>query len=111
MYWGLDTVSGVSVHTDGVRTFYPDTRVLGIRDGHLLLAQDVTGSEEYDFEDAAPDADLVVEGDHFGFPLTPYRLHRLPLSSVHGLDVETVAEGDDGSATRHALDQLGVGAG
>jgi len=111
MYWGLDTISGVSVHTQDGRTFFPDTRVLGIRDGYLLLTQDVTGSEDFDYEDAAPDADLVFEGDRFSFPLTPYRVHRIPLAEVTRLDVETLAEGDEDCLTEHALGELAVRAG
>ena len=111
MYWGLDTISGVSVHTADGRTFYPDTRVLGIRDGQLLLTQDVTGSDEFDYKDASPDADLICEGERVSFPLSPYRVHRIPLAAVLRLDVETLAEGDEDCLTEHALEQLGVGAG
>lgn len=108
MYWGLDTISGVAVTTAEGRTFYPDSRVLGIRDGQLLLTQDVTGSEDFDYEDAAPEADLVVVGERFGFPLTPYRIHRVPLADVIKVDVEAVAEDDD-SLTSYALVAVSVG--
>lgn len=103
MYWGLDTVSGIAVHTAEGRTFYPDTRVLGIRDGYLLLSQDVTGSEEYDYADAPPEAELVTVGERVAFPLSPYRVHRIPVADVVRLDTETLAEDDEASLTETAL--------
>jgi hypothetical protein len=108
MYWGLDTISGIAVHTAEGRSFYPDTRVLGIRDGYLLLTQDVTGSEEFDYEDAPPEADLLTEGGGFAFPLAPYRIHRIPLADVLRLDTETLAEDDEDSLTAMALAAIGA---
>lgn len=108
MYWGLDTISGVAVHTTAGRVFYPDTRVLGIRGSELLLSQDVTGSDDYDYEDAAPEADLVIEGELCAFPLSRYRLHRLPLADVLRLDVEALAEPDADTMTSQALEAASV---
>lgn len=108
MYWGLDTISGLAVYTAEGRTFYPDTRVLGIRDGDLLLTQDVTGSEDFDYADAPPETALMADGDCFAFPLSPYRIHRIPVADVVRLDTETVAEDDDDSLTAMAVAATGA---
>lgn len=106
MLLDLDTITGVAVYTAQGRTFHPDTRILGLRDGVLWLTQDVTGSEEYDYEDVAPDHDLLDIGQAFALPLTPYRLIPLLLSEVYRFDIETVAESDEDSMTTLALEYL-----
>lgn len=104
MYWDLDTISGLAVHTIDGRTFYPATRVLGVREGSLWLTQDVTGSEDYDYEDVSPGQEPVRAGEVSAMPLTPYRLIELPLATVLRLDVETVADSDEDSLTELALE-------
>lgn len=104
MYWDLDTISGLAVHTATGRTFYPSTRVLGVREGTLWLTQDVTGSDDYDYEDFAPGHEAVIAADLYAVPLTPYRLLKVPLGDVLRLDVETVEQSDDDSLTELALE-------
>lgn len=104
MYWDLDTVRGLAVYTDTGRTFYPDTRVLGIRDGELLLTQDVTGSSDFDYEDAPLSPWSVGDGDAVFLPLAPYKVHRVPVADVVRLEVDTVDTDDEDSLTALALE-------
>lgn len=104
----LDTISGLAVHTGAGRTFYPDTRVLGIRGDSLWLTQDVTGATDFDYQDVALEGSLLALEEALARPLTPYRLIKLPLAGILRLDVETVAETDEDSLTELALEYVTV---